>query len=158
MIHGFAQILCAPTGAHVEPMDAVAAHQSFLREACEIAGRSRAFQAMQQDYLPARRLARVMLERDNRRTRSDRILFANCGKALLIDFTGPEIASNREQMRIAENWPKLGQISDYCTRSLFLLRSSERIMASASSRIGRRNRRLSFRKRRYASSSVKVWR
>src|SRR5690348_4737677 len=128
MIHGFAQVLRAATGAHVEPMDAVAAHQSFLREAGEIPGCRRTFQSMQQHDLPARSFQRLMVECNYRRTRSDRILFANCGKALLVDFTGPEIAGHREQMRIAENWPKLGQISDYCTRSLFLLRSSDRIM------------------------------
>ena len=111
---------------------------------------------MQQDNLAARRLEWLMLERNDRRAWTYRIMLPDRWEALLVDPSGPEVSGNREQMRIAENWPELAQILDYCTRSLFLLRSSDRMMASASSRMGRRSRRLSFRKRRYASSSVKL--
>src|SRR6476469_6167867 len=103
---------------------------------------------MQQDNLTARGLERLVLKRNYGGAWSDRIVLSGRGKSLLVDFARPEVSGDCKQVRVAKNWPELGQTPDYCTRSLFLLRSSERIMASANSRMGRRSRRLSFRKRR----------
>jgi hypothetical protein len=109
VVHGLAQVLGAAARPHIEAVHAVAAQQSRLRETREVSRARRAFQAVQENNLAARRIERLMLERNYGRSRSYRIVLSDRWKALLVNLARPEVSGNCKQVRVAENWPELRQ-------------------------------------------------
>ncbi len=107
MIHGLAELFGAAARTHIDPVDAKPAEQRFVGKTLDVSRIRRAFQAMQKDNLAARWYSRLMFQRENARVRVDFVSRGSCGKALKVDLPRPEVAGNRQKMRISKEWLKV---------------------------------------------------
>ncbi len=121
-------------------------------EAPDVPGISRALQTMEENDLTASAGSRLMFVGNYCSVFVNDVLSTNGRGQVIGNRPSPEISSDRGNVRVAEKRSKLRElapsVSRYWSESLFRLRSSERMIASANSRIGRRSLRLSLRKRR----------
>ena len=173
MIERLAEMLGAAAGAHVEAVRDEAGVERIPRHAADVAGLAVAFEAVQQHHFADGRAAGRCVCTRTCVSSSVRMKRFSIGKRRKIVLARPEIAEDREKVRIAEKrfeGPHAARLlfsqrhavrlqlrvymisSSSRTATLtapsLRFRSSARITASARSRMERRSRRLSLRSRR----------
>jgi hypothetical protein len=96
VIHGIRERFCPPASPHITAMHAEPSQEGVLREAFDIAGIARTFEAMQEEDLALRRSVRLMLDDQNFRLRRRLVNTARSGKSRLVDLARPEIGGDRQ--------------------------------------------------------------